>query len=432
MCYTLFVIIMNYEVILHLFFLFIIYSLAGWTLEVIAIAIKEKKFVNRGITNGPLCPIYGIAGVLITIATHDINSTFLLFLASLIYATIIEFIAGKLLERVNKNKWWDYSHKKFNLDGYICLEYSLLWGLLGVFTMRFINPLLLYLFDKINIILASIVIASSLALIALDIVSSFISLKYSTKINKVSTKFGNWIVKTITKRLERAYPNIKKKVSKSNKKIFSEECDFYKFFAIFMIGAFLGDIIEIFFCRYTMHRFMSRSSVIWGQFSLVWGLAIAFAALLLHRYRHSSNTFLFFAGTIVGGAYEYICSVFTEFFFGRIFWDYSKLPFNINGRINLLFCFFWGFAAVIFIKGLYPKMSALLDRIPRKPYHVILIILMIFMSINLIVTGCAMTRYNMRSQGYQATNEVERLCDKYFDDEFMKQRWPNMKKPKKN
>ena len=102
---------------------------------------------------------------------------------------------------------------------------------------------------------------------------------------------------------------------------------------------------------------MSRSSLVWGPFSIVWGLAIALVTVMLYRYKDRSSMFLFLTGTVLGGAYEYLCSVLTEIMFGTVFWDYSKIPFNLGGRINLLYCFFWGFAAVIWFKALYPKFS---------------------------------------------------------------------------
>ena len=89
--------------------------------------------------------------------------------------------------------------------------------------------------------------------------------------------------------------------------------------------------------------------MVWGDFSIVWGLAIAAVTALLYKYRNRSQQFLFWMGTFLGGAYEYICSVFTEIVFGTVFWDYSDIPFNLGGRINLLYCFFWGFAAVALV-----------------------------------------------------------------------------------
>ena len=111
---------------------------------------------------------------------------------------------------------------------------------------------------------------------------------------------------------------------------------------------------------------MSRSSVIYGPFSIVWGLGCAFLTLLLYRYRNKSDGSIFLAGTLLGGAYEYICSVFTEMVFGTIFWDYSGFAFNLGGRINLLYCFFWGIAAVVWLKLIYPKLSGCIEKIPKR------------------------------------------------------------------
>ena len=143
-------------------------------------------------------------------------------------------------------------------------------------------------------------------------------------------------------------------------------CSFYKILWLFVIGAFLGDLVETVFCRVTAGVWMSRSSVVWGPFSLVWGIAIAAATLLLHKYRDRSDRFVFIAGTCLGGAYEYICSVVLELLFGKVFWDYSKIPFNLGGRVNLLYCFFWGIAAIVWIKGLYPVISSWIEKIPLK------------------------------------------------------------------
>lgn len=93
---------------------------------------------------------------------------------------------------------------------------------------------------------------------------------------------------------------------------------------------FFGDITETIFCRLTDGVWMSRSSVVWGPFSIVWGLGAAFLTVLLYKYRDRDRFFLFAVGTLLGGVYEYFCSVFTEIVFGKVFWDYSDIPFNIR------------------------------------------------------------------------------------------------------
>lgn len=116
-------------------------------------------------------------------------------------------------------------------------------------------------------------------------------------------------------------------------------------------------------------------------------------------------------GTFLGGAYEYLCSVFTEIFFGKVFWDYSKLPFNLGGRINLLYCFFWGIAAVVWFKKVYPFLSGLIEKIPVRPGKIITWILTVFMCCNMIVSSAALMRYDQRAQGVEAQNQIEKWVD---------------------
>ncbi len=420
---------MSYNAVLELIFIFLIYSFIGWVLEVTSVAIKEGKFVNRGITSGPLCPIYGLCSIIILLISRDIKSVFGIFIASIIYGTFIEFLVGKLLEKINKAKWWDYSNKKFNFDGYICLEYSILWGILGVLLVKFINPILITIFGNINTFIKSIVIFALFGIAVVDLITSFITIKIinTKKLEYISNRLGDFILSSSKKRIERAYPSIKKKKKNEDKKVFAEGLNFYKLFLIFLIGAFVGDIWEIIYCRFSMHRWMSRSSLVFGQLSIVWGFGLALATICLHRYKDKNVTFIFIVGSIMGGAFEYVCSVFTEVFFGTIFWDYSHIPFNINGRINLLFCLFWGLAAVIFIRIIYPILTNWIEKIPKKFGTIATIILFVLFIIDLLITGSVMMRYNNRIKGKEATNIVEKLCDKYANDDYMKKRWSNMK-----
>ena len=139
-------------------------------------------------------------------------------------------------------------------------------------------------------------------------------------------------------------------------------CAFFSGFLLFLAGSFLGDVVETIYCRIVEGVWMSRSSVVWGPFSIVWGLGITLVTTLLYRYKDRSDVFLFCAGSFLGGLYEYACSLFTEAAFGKVFWEYSHIPFNLGGRINLLYCFFWGIASVVWMKRLYPKISRWIDK----------------------------------------------------------------------
>ena len=106
----------------------------------------------------------------------------------------------------------------------------------------------------------------------------------------------------------------------------------------------------------------------------------------------------------------------------------SEIPFNLGGRINLLYCFFWGFAAVAWFKIFYPPVSRLIEKIPVKIGKIITWLLIIFMLADGIVSSAALARYNARSNGIEAENSFESWVDKHFDDERMAQVYPKAKK----
>lgn len=207
--------------------------------------------------------------------------------------------------------------------------------------------------------------------------------------------------------------------------IFAEGCCFYKLVWLFMIGSFLGDIAETIFCRARTGKWMSRSSVVWGPFSIVWGGCITLATGLLYRYRYSSTSELFLAGALLGGIFEYACSVFTEKVFGKVFWDYSKIPFNINGRINLLYCFFWGTASIFWFKGIYPIFSGLIEQIPVAIGTTFTWIMVIFMSVDMMISFLALIRSKEREKHISATKKWQTMMDKYFNDERLGKIYPN-------
>ena len=172
---------------------------------------------------------------------------------------------------------------------------------------------------------------------------------------------------------------------------------------------------------------MSRSSVVYGPFSLVWGIGVAGITMLLYRYRNKEDRYIFLAGTFLGGAYEYICSVFTEICFGTVFWDYSDIPFNLGGRINLLYCFFWGIAALVWMKLFYPFFAKWIERIPMKIGKILSYIFVIFMIVNIIISTGALARYSDRAQGKESQNAVDEWLDSHFDDKRMERIYPNAK-----
>ena len=121
---------------------FVIYAFLGWCLEVVYQAVEHGKFINRGFLNGPYCPIYGFGVILVCFALDPIKENIVvLYIGSVLLTTFLELITGFLLEKIFAQKWWDYSEERFNLKGYICLKFSLLWGVACLVTVRLIHPL---------------------------------------------------------------------------------------------------------------------------------------------------------------------------------------------------------------------------------------------------------------------------------------------------
>ncbi len=419
---------------------FFIYSFLGWLCECVLAAVRKKRFINRGVLNGPLCCIYGFAAVAISLGLSELKGSVLfLFVGSAVVAGLIEWLSGHFLERLYHKKWWDYSGRRFHIDGYVSLQSVLLWGLAGVLGIYFFNPFFLQLAVLVPSTLLQVVLWVMVGFTLLDAIGSYLVIwqiphtqfgmeKINEGLDVISRRLNHGIRTYVHRRMRKAYPALSdelKRPLKLKHRVFAEGCSAAKLFCIFLIGAFLGDLVETVFCRVTMGVWMSRSSVVWGPFSIVWGLALALATLLLYNYREKSDGFIFIFGTVIGGVYEYLCSVFTELLFGRVFWDYSKLPFNLGGRVNLLYCFFWGIAAVLWLKKLYPPLSNLIEKIPKRLGNTMAWLLLAFMLCNISVSVLALTRSAQREEGLEAEQTWQQWMDQAYSDELLRQIYPN-------
>ena len=420
----------------QLLWLYMIYSFIGWCGEVVVAAVKRHRFVNRGAVSGPFCPIYGLGAAVVAVFFPELKGNPLfLFLGGMVVNTFVEYVTGRIMEMSLHKKWWDYSDQKFNLGGYVCLKTSVLWGICTVLMIYVLNPVFTGLVGLIPKLWGEIILWVLFGLLIVDFIGTVIAVwglkKKNGRIDQIREGLGRTsklLENTMTRRLQarmiKAYPNLEKEEKED---VFASGCGFYKLACLFFIGAFLGDITETVFCRFSMGRWMSRSSVVWGPFSIVWGLALAAATLFLYKYRDRSASFFFVAGTLLGGLYEYLCSVFTELVFGTVFWDYSAIPFNLGGRINLLYCFFWGFAAVAWFRGLYPILARWIAKIPPRPGKAVVWLLIAFMSVNMAVSGLALARYSARAAGEPADAAWEQYMDAHYGDDVMERIYPYAK-----
>ena len=420
--------------------IYLVYSFLGWVGETVVATIKGRQFTNRGMASGPFCFVYGTAGVLLAVGLADLRSNWLaLFAGSFLIATVVEWVTAKFLERVHHRRWWDYSGKKFNLDGYVCLQYSVLWGVLGAVSVRWGNDLLLRLCAVFPPLLFHIAVWVSMSIAALDQISAAVVVeRYAAKhprleqlgqeLGKGKSRLQQKIAASVERRIQKAYPEAARPEPTTTAE---KAMSFSDLVWLFVVGAFLGDVVETIFCRVTAGVWMSRSSLVWGPFSVVWGLALVLATVLLRGSERKSESRIFWFGVILGGAYEYVCSAVTELLFGTVFWDYSGFKFNLGGRINLLYCFFWGIAAVAWIRYGYPLVAKGMNKLKTHIRPWMTAALAVFMAVNMGVSALAMARYDARTSGVEAATPLAVFLDAHFDNARMERIYPNAKKVEK-
>lgn len=216
------------------FLLFISYAFLGWCMEVTCKFIQYKKFINRGFLIGPYCPIYGWGALAITILLKRyMEEPLVLFVMSTLICSIIEYLTSYFMEKKYHARWWDYSNKKFNINGRICLETLIPFGILGVAIMYGTNPILFKLYNQIpQLVINILTVILFIGFIVDNIISSNIISSINVEGNKLIKDNTEEITEKIKqvlrqkswlhRRLINAYPglkNIKVKIKKVEQKI---------------------------------------------------------------------------------------------------------------------------------------------------------------------------------------------------------------------
>jgi uncharacterized membrane protein len=216
--------------IVLLFFLFIVYSFLGWIIECIYNYYDTGKLANRGFLIGPWIPIYGIGSLLIIVfLTKYMQHPITLFVMACVICSILEYFTSFFMEIIFKNRWWDYSHKKFNLNGRICLETTIPFGFAGLGLCYIGQPVLLFLIHKIPFIIIAIISIILAIIFLIDLCISFdiiLNLKNISKNMRVdSTEQITKKVKEVlskrgifSRRLIQAFPKMKIKLPNIRKK----------------------------------------------------------------------------------------------------------------------------------------------------------------------------------------------------------------------
>ena len=564
-----------YDILIY----FVLFAIAGYICEVAFAAIVLGKFVNRGFLSGPWCPIYGFGVVIVAICLKPISGSLLvLFVGSVILTSVLEYFTGYVLEKVFDQKWWDYTDEKFNIGGYVCLKFSLLWGVACVAVVKLVLPAVDALIRFTPRVIGMIVTGVAIAVMLIDLASTVIAimgikkklrlidltvskLKAGTEdmgsfisketlaakekydelaktasekkaelektfdekkdefeikrgefaktvsekkdefVSAVSEKKGEF-AKTVSekkgefvsavsgkrdelaknasekyaafaalfsekrgeKRLMNAFPTLKKEkvdgslgklreqlkliseksgeraakrrqtafeeysgtVREGDVKPFASGLCFTKLFWIFMIGNVVGFLLETFWAFFVQRRIELRVGLVWGPFIPVYGFGAIVMTLLLYRLYKKRDIVIFAAAGIIGGAFEYFCSLFQEKAFGTISWEYSGTTANIGGRTNLMYALIWGVLGLLWVKDIYPFLSKKIEKIPKKVGSPLTVILCVFMLADMFVSGTAVIRRGERMRGIPAENAYESWLDLNLDDKYLDLVYPNM------
>ena len=186
----------------HFLWICFIYAFLGWCTEVSYAALVTGKFVNRGFLNGPVCPIYGFGVVIVLACLEPLKgSKLLLFFGSVLLTSLLELVTGFVLEKLFHQQWWDYSDQPFNLGGYICLRFSILWGFACMFVVYILHPTILLFIRLVPHTLGIVLLALFSLVMAVDLAATVRTImkinrrlsqidELAAKIKEASNEFG--------------------------------------------------------------------------------------------------------------------------------------------------------------------------------------------------------------------------------------------------
>lgn len=462
------------QFLLDLLWYFVIFSFFGWVASSFRSLLLEKKFSNNGFLTSPFCPMYGFSAVICYTALKPFeNSKLILFIGSTLILSALMVVVGVLVEKTLKFKPWDFSSSKFSIGNYITFPYALFLGLLGMLLVGLIIPVLRTAIEAIPFWVSLILVLSFCGIIAIDYVFSMITtirllrriakLKNSSElmdkgateveIQELEENYNRLFTENILrKRLAHAYPDLThmayvkqvnakiEEIKQDNMKEYTQTFEskddkpfaygfcFTKLFYLFVIGSFIGTILETIWAFCVDGHFEMRVGMVYGPFIPVYGGGACFLTAALYKLYKLNDTLVFVISAFVGAGFEYFCSWLQEQMFGTVSWDYSDTPFNLDGRTNLMYALIWGFLGLVWVRYLYPWTAKLIEKIPKRAGAIITTFLIVFMAFNGFMSVTATARWTQRTEGVPASNSFEEYLDEKFDNEKMEFLFPGMKK----
>lgn len=200
---------------------------------------------------------------------------------------------------------------------------------------------------------------------------------------------------------------------------------FHDIFYIFLFGCFFGWIVEGIWSYLKRGILINHSALVIGPFNIVYGISAVVLTIFLYKLRDKNVIEIFGISFVVGTILEYILSFLMEKIVGFVAWNYSKKPFNINGRVCLMYSIFWGILGLIWIKFIYPQIKKIIDQFNKKNSKKFIIIMIIFLMFNTALTFAAINRAREFEKGIEPSNKLEVVLDKYFDVDYLNNMFNN-------
>lgn len=415
---------------------FLLYSFLGWVGESVYYAVTRRGFYNRGFLTLPFLLSYGVASCLLVLTLPSLTGNYIVqFLVTLVVTGVVESLTAHFLRRMNPGlRWGEERSRLFSGDVKGVLQSITLAG--GYYLFYLVcHPLALALVSVTPLLIKQVTVLAVLGMMSLDAAAVFIAMRkgdlagYQRRQAEGGRgKLGHRLADMVWKRLQRAYPGIWEATGEERGEYtFAKGLCLDKLIWVFLVAALMGDVLETLYCGLLAGAWDNRSSVLYGPFSFVWGIGAVVLTVALRPLAQKHDRYVFLSGFVIGGAYEYMCSLFTELVFGTVFWDYSHMPLNIGGRTNALFCFFWGVMALVWVKLIYPKLSGAIERIPALAGKIVTWAVVLVMLCNTALTCAAMVRYDTRAVRPESANPFEAFLDRQYDDAYMERHWQNMK-----
>lgn len=198
-----------------------------------------------------------------------------------------------------------------------------------------------------------------------------------------------------------------------------------KIFWIFVIGSIFGFFAEMIYALVYTRTLEIRKGLIYGPFIQIYGIGAIAYYILTSKIKEPKK--LFFAGMIMGGSLEYLCSFFQEIFFGTISWDYENMFLNLNGRTSFLYCFYWGVIAIAFLKLIYPLLNKLDKLICIRKFRIGTYFFILFMTFNITISCMAADRQLRRHQNLPPRDQIDEFLDSAYSDEVLDRVYNNKK-----